>query len=276
LEEHTSNPPTVSDLAGKGHIYAWDGGFALLGKHARPIPVHSHQAIQIVFGRDADIRLRGSDEEPWRVYSGAIIPTRQPHSLDATAASLTVVLFVEPESNEGRALTELYLSDGIAPMDLAANGSADAARLLFTTAIETPGVDFFRPAAWRLIQALTHGVQPSVVTDERILRAVAYINANLSSDITLDQVAAEAFLSPSRFRHLFVEQTGMGLRPYVLWRRFLSVWEMLKVGESLSGAAHSAGFADAAHLTRTCNRMFGFPPSAIVIQKEPLHSIAEP
>ena len=36
-------------------------------------------------------------------------------------------------------------------------------------------------------------------------------------------------------------------------------------GESLSTAAHSAGFADAAHLTRTSRRMFGFPPSALEV-----------
>jgi AraC-like DNA-binding protein len=78
-------------------------------------------------------------------------------------------------------------------------------------------------------------------------------------------VAGEACLSPSRFRHLFVEQTGLALRPYILWRRFLRVWDLLMAGESLSSAAHSAGFADAAHLTRTCRRMFGFPPSALQV-----------
>jgi AraC-like DNA-binding protein len=81
----------------------------------------------------------------------------------------------------------------------------------------------------------------------------------------LDEVAREAYLSPSRFRHLFVEQTGMGLRPYVLWRRLLKVWEVLMAGDSLSAAAHVAGFADSAHLTRTSRRMFGLPPSAIQI-----------
>ncbi len=55
----------------------------------------------------------------------------------------------------------------------------------------------------------------------------------------------------------------MALRPYILWRRFLRVWELMTARESLSAAAHAAGFADAAHLTRTCRRMFGFPPSAL-------------
>ncbi len=120
-------------------------------------------------------------------------------------------------------------------------------------------------ACWRVIRALTGGVEPAIVTDERILRAMAYINANISSSLTLEKVAAEAFLSPSRFRHLFVEETGMALRPYILWRRFLHVWELLMRGASISTAAHAAGFADSAHLTRTSRRMFGFPPSALQI-----------
>jgi AraC-like DNA-binding protein len=101
------------------------------------------------------------------------------------------------------------------------------------------------------------------VSDERILRATSYIKRHLDSSLTLEDVAGEAYLSPSRFRHLFVEQTGMALRPYILWRRFVRVWELRAGGESLSTAAHRAGFADAAHLTRTSRRMFGFPPSAL-------------
>ena len=120
-------------------------------------------------------------------------------------------------------------------------------------------------ACWRLLQALTGNVEPREASDERILRAVAYINANLDKKLTLDEVAGAAFLSPSRFRHLFVEETGMGLRPYILWRRFLLVWELAMKGESMSAAAHAAGFADAAHLSRTSKQMFGFPPTVMPI-----------
>jgi AraC-like DNA-binding protein len=94
---------------------------------------------------------------------------------------------------------------------------------------------------------------------------MTHIRANLGASLTLEEVAEEACLSPSRFRHLFVEQTGMALRPYILWRRFLRVWDLVAAGESLSTAAHVAGFADAAHLTRTSRRMFGFPPSAMPV-----------
>jgi AraC-like DNA-binding protein len=55
----------------------------------------------------------------------------------------------------------------------------------------------------------------------------------------------------------------MPLRSYVLWRRLLHVWTLLVQGESLSAAAHAAGFADSAHLARTARTMFGLPPSAL-------------
>ena len=55
----------------------------------------------------------------------------------------------------------------------------------------------------------------------------------------------------------------MALRPYILRRRFLKAWERIAQGASLSAAAHEAGFADAAHFSRTSRRMFGFPPSAM-------------
>jgi len=108
-----------------------------------------------------------------------------------------------------------------------------------------------------------------VVSDERILRAVAYVKRRLDAPLALDDVAAEACLSPGRFRHLFVEETGMTLRAYILWRRLLRAFELAVRGESLSSAAHGAGFADAAHLTRTCRRMFGFPPSVLQVGGPP-------
>jgi AraC-like DNA-binding protein len=223
--------------------------------------MHAHYAIQIAFGSAKGIRFRSSEREDWTEYAGAIIASRQPHSMDATVVPFNAVLFIEPETREGRALSEHYLTGGIAA--LPAGTLADMVPPLFEAWREQRTVAAIVAAAKQLVQALTRGVEPAVISDERILRAVSYIKTHLDAPLTLEDVAAEAFLSPSRFRHLFVEQTGMALRPYILWRRFLHVWELMMAGESLSTAAHRAGFADAAHLTRTSRRMFGFPPSAL-------------
>src|SRR5688572_780370 len=246
---------------GVGHFLSWDGGCLLIGSAVGLTPRHAHYAIQIAFGSEPGIRFRTNEHEEWTDYGGAIIPSRQPHSMDATRVSSNVVIFVEPETREGRALAELYLRDGIAHLPDAP--LRDAAAALFAVSRARSSAQSIRDAARNVGRALTGGGEPCVVSDKRILRAIAYVNSHLDAPLTLADVAAGAFLPPSRFRHLFVEQTGMALRPYILWRRFLRVWELLMAGDSLSSAAHAAGFADAAHLTRTSRRMFGFPPSAL-------------
>jgi AraC family transcriptional regulator len=260
---------TTSGARHVGHFVSWDGGCLLIGRVAEPIPVHAHYAIQIAFGAVPGIAFRASDDDAWSEYDGALIPSRQPHAMDATRVAPSAVLLVEPETREGRALTERHLRDGITPLPGAAVD--DVGRALFAAWREQRSVDVVAEAARRVVRTLAGDVAPSVVSDERILRAVAYMQGHLERPLTLDEVADVACLSPSRFRHLFVEQTGMGLRPYLLWRRFLRVWELLGAGGSLSAAAHAAGFADAAHLTRTSRSMFGFPPSAVRFA-EPLPS----
>ena len=250
----------------RGQFVSWDGGCLFIGRAGGIVGLHAHYAIQVAFGSEFGIRFRPNDGDPWTDYDGVIIPSRQPHSMDATTVSANAVLFVEPETREGRALSELYSPTGITP--LPDRDVRQAAESLFRVWRGQRSASALVEAARRIIQDLTHGVEPTVASDERILRATAYIQAHLSESLTLEQVAGAVYLSPSRFRHLFVEQTGLALRPYILWRRFLRVWELLMNGESLSSAAHSAGFADAAHLTRTSRRMFGFPPSAMLVTKQ--------
>jgi AraC-like DNA-binding protein len=247
--------------AGVGHFVSWDGGCLLIGRGVAIIPMHSHYAIQLGFGSTPGIRFRSSDREDWIEYGGAIIPSRQPHSMDASTVPWSAIVLIEPETREGRALSERYLNDGIAafPDDVFASVTPAVFAAWHEQRTEQALID----AARRVLLALTGGVEPAVVSDERILRAISHIKSHLDTPLTLKEVAAEAYLSPSRFRHLFVEQTGMALRPYILWRRFVRVWELLAAGESVSTAAHRAGFADAAHLTRTSRRMFGVPPSAL-------------
>ncbi|MEO8307830.1 MAG: helix-turn-helix transcriptional regulator [Pseudomonadota bacterium] len=78
------------------------------------------------------------------------------------------------------------------------------------------------------------------------------------------QAAAVAHLSPSRFRHLFVAQTGVSFRGYILWARVGSAVGAAMGGLSWTEAAQAWGFADSAHLSRTCRRMFGIAPTMLI------------
>lgn len=248
---------------GVGDLVAWDGGVLLIGRANRVIPPHAHQAIQVAFGYAAPVGLRTSEDEPWTAYPLGIVASRQPHSMDATSSTYNAVIFVEPETALGRAISERYLERGVASVDDVDTRAACAQ--LFATWLGGTTKANLIAGAMGVTATLARDVVPVAVTDERILRATEYIRAHLAGDVTLDDVAAQVFLSPGRFRHLFVEQTGMGLRPYVLWRRFILAWDLLTQGESISTAAHRAGFADSAHFTRTSNQMFGFPPSLLQV-----------
>ena len=251
----------MSTVVGTGHFVSWDGGCAFLSRATAVTPMHAHYAIQIAFGSQRGIRFRATDRGDWTEYDGVLIPSRQPHTMDASLVPFNAVLFIEPETREGRALAERVQPSGITA--LSRDTLARVAPPLFAAWHEQRSASAIAEAAGRVVRELTGGLEPSVISDERILRATAYIRAHLNERLTLKDIAAAAYLSPSRFRHLFVEETGMAPRPYILWRRFLRVWELMTAGESLSSAAHRAGFADAAHLTRTSRRMFGFPPSAM-------------
>ncbi|HYC51752.1 MAG TPA: AraC family transcriptional regulator [Gemmatimonadaceae bacterium] len=252
-------PPRI----GAGDFVAWEGGCLLIGQAYRATGVHSHYAIQLSFGGNDGIRFRPSEREEWTEYPGVVITSRQPHAMDATPVSPSATFLIETETPAGRALAARFSREGISSVPRA--DFADAATRLFDTWKQHGYSDETRNAALQAVSAVARVSATTTVSDERVIRAIAYINAHLSGSLTLPEVAGQAFLSPSRFRHLFVDQTGTALRPYVLWRRFLRAWELIRAGDPISTAAHEAGFADAAHLTRTANRMFGFAPSALIV-----------
>jgi AraC-like DNA-binding protein len=85
-----------------------------------------------------------------------------------------------------------------------------------------------------------------------------------SSDVSLKGLAAVAGLSPSRLMHVFTESVGVALRPYILGLRLQQACAELVAGATVTSAAYSAGFADAAHLTRTFRRRLGMNPTDLL------------
>ncbi len=256
----------MTDAVSTAQYFPWDGGAIFVGT-AGELPAHAHQAIQICFLFEGRIQLRARDADPWTDYALGIVPSQHPHGMNGSRIHYGATLFVEPETREGRILTERYLQDGIADVD---RTSINTLLLeLRSAALAQRGREVVVELARRIVHSLTQHSEPAAPSDERILRAVRYVNEHLYAPITLAQVAQVAHLSPSRFRHLFAAQTGMGLRQYVLWRRFVSVWELRMNGASLSTAAHAAGFADSAHLARTSRRMIGIPPSLLDVSDNP-------
>jgi AraC-like DNA-binding protein len=254
-------------VAGVGRFYAWEGGSLFIGRSTAEVPTHAHHAAQICIAAEHGVRFRASDDEPWTSYDGVFIHSHQPHAMDATGVAAVAVLLVEPETPEGRTLAARYVVGGIVPVP--AEGFARVGTALLDLWLAGGAPEAVVAAARRVVAELAGRMPPQTPTDVRVLRAIAHLRSRLDAPHTLEEVAAVACLSPDRFRHLLVEETGMRLRTYVLWLRLLRAWELAMNGSSLTAAAHAAGFADAAHLTRTCRRMLGVSPSMLQAAEGP-------
>lgn len=250
--------PTASHY--RGDFVAWSGvcGFIGAGRGPSPAP-HSHYAIQLVIGVPTGLRVQFGRQGEWQPCAAALVPSKATHSIDVGACEMSVVLFVEPETPQGKGLAARMQGR---PEILAPAAVAQAARSLEQAWRVEPSYEGVQAACMQVIQDLSGTVnrEPS---DARVLAAIEYVRQRVAQPVSLQEVASAAHLSPDRFRHLFVEETGMPLRTYLVWRRLLHVWTLLMEGETLSAAAHAAGFADSAHLSRTARTMFGLPPSVL-------------
>lgn len=243
-----------------GQIYLWQGGSLWIGRSNGTTDTHVHHAIQISLALEGSFRLKTPADPDWRSFTAAVIPCHQPHVFSTTEA-IVATTFVEPESSEGRILLERFGADQVAalPADLA----EEAMSVLRAAYGEAPRADKLIGAAREVVRILTSGARPRKVVDPRILRAIELVQERISGPVLQEEIAEAVFLSPSRFRHLFVQETGMAFRPYVLWLRLHRALECYTAGESLTNAAHAAGFADLAHLSRTFRRMFGIAPAML-------------
>lgn len=108
------------------------------------------------------------------------------------------------------------------------------------------------------------GLRPQRPRDVRIARVVREIERRPDDFSRLQDAAALACLSPSRFRARFDAELGLPFRRYRLWRRMAAVMRTIAAGGTLTAAAHAAGFASSAHLSSAFKRMFGLTASDLL------------
>lgn len=252
------NKPATASVSARW--YLWDGGFLAIGKAAwGVIPPHSHHAIQIVVGIDGDMALRGAAGD-WRTGRGIIVRHDVEHSYDGKG-TMGAMIFVDPESSEGAWLQTTLTEDITVVPETRTSVCATALATFLEKPLESMEVgDLIR----HCVLALCAGAPPSRRLDERVTKVLAAIQASDDLRVSIEEAAAMAFLSPSRFAHLFTQQVGLPFRRYMLWRKLTRA--MLAIGKepTIAAAAHASDFADAAHLTRTFYQMFGIPPSVMM------------
>jgi AraC-like DNA-binding protein len=132
----------------------------------------------------------------------------------------------------------------------------DAQRLAETWRGFLPGHDDMREAFGDALNV------PRRRVDRRLLRA---LDAFESHDLTVSDAAAQVGLSDSRMTHLMTDTLGAPPRAWRTWFKLRhAIREAVFGGVNLTQAAHHAGFADSAHLTRTCKQLMGVRPAQML------------
>jgi AraC family transcriptional regulator len=92
-------------------------------------------------------------------------------------------------------------------------------------------------------------------------RLEEYIQANLSQNITLSDMAQVTSLSVSHLTKLFKQSQGISLYQYVIHCRILRAKQLLKHQQlTIADIATQVGFADQSHLTHHFKRHVGLTP----------------
>jgi AraC-like DNA-binding protein len=217
---------------------------------------HRHHCVQLLVTLRGSLRVR-SGMKTWRKCGAVLVRPDAIHEVDARGSTL-LIGFISTESVLGVALSERIEGE------IAYVTGQQLARWRAILGRRPTGETVGR---W-LIGFIPHE-RRALTIHPGIRRVLIHLRETRTEldNLSLKALADIAGLSPSRFMHLFTRSVGVPLRPYVLWLRLQRAASDVIRGASVTSAAHRAGFADGAHLTRTCRRMLGLRPSDLALQQ---------
>jgi AraC family transcriptional regulator len=103
----------------------------------------------------------------------------------------------------------------------------------------------------------------------RLSAVIDYIHDNIALDLSLNELAAVAGLSPSHFRTLFKAATNLPVHQFVIQCRVEYAMSLIANRKlSLTEVASLAGFSDQSHMARCMRRVVGVTPAVVKRQHE--------
>ena len=99
--------------------------------------------------------------------------------------------------------------------------------------------------------------------DPKIQQVLSYINENLTEELSVEQLAEQAYLSKYHFMRLFKAQTGSTVHAYVRQKRLLHAARLIREGTSVGKAAADSGFGDYSAFHRAFRESFGISPGSL-------------
>jgi len=246
---------TAPDL--RGSLYVWPEGILFVGEHVRSEP-HRHFTASLFFAMSGSLRIRVEPKAEWCETRAALIAPNVMQEMDAWGCQL-VNLQIDPESDAYARVAPRLLFGPVHPLpDSLADELSTRARAMLREPAWSPA------RLWDVALALVGGApRARCHFDPRIEHVLDRLKREVLSPPTAVNLARTVGLSEGRLLHLFSEEVGVPLRRYILWLRLRQVVYGWALTRSLTEAAHAAGFADSAHLSRTFRSMYGLRPSDV-------------
>jgi transcriptional regulator GlxA family with amidase domain len=103
---------------------------------------------------------------------------------------------------------------------------------------------------------------PGTITDYRIALAVRLVQEQYErSDLGISELARHLHLSGSRFRHLFLQQTGIPPSRFLKQVRLRKAKVLLETSFfAVKEVMHMVGYTDASHFTKDYRAAYHLPP----------------
>lgn len=96
----------------------------------------------------------------------------------------------------------------------------------------------------------------------RVNRAIDYVNTHVDRNISLEELAAEAFFSPFHFHRIFVAVTGETVKNFINRIRMEKAARLLRFsGKRISDIALECGFSGSSPFSRLFRNYFGISPT---------------
>ncbi len=115
----------------------------------------------------------------------------------------------------------------------------------------------------RIYASCTAPDRAEATRDPKIGAVLSYINENLGRELSVDELAEQAYLSRYHFMRLFKAQTGSTVHAYVRQKRLLYAARLIREGESAARAAAESGFSDYSAFHRAFRESFGISPGQL-------------
>jgi AraC-like DNA-binding protein len=235
--------------------FLWDAFVLHVGELA-VTDMHAVASVQLLLGFGQPVVVRTDDGRTIEAESIVVRPSAR-HAFQCGPFAM---LWIEPESDAGRRLTEAYCRRRpLSPVEVPGRGAL-ARRA--TAILDAPGSC---DAAWRfsmdVLGSLAAELPRGRPVHPAMRKTLRVIEASPHSKVSAEALATEVGLSKGRLTHLFRETMGVPLRRWLMWQRLRRAVVVLTRGGSATEAAHEAGFTDTAHLNRVLKMMLGVRPS---------------